>query len=598
MKRIWVFTFEFAGIVKVGGLGEVASNQCRVLSPDPDLEITVFMPNHGVVTSKKDALEITDTGLRFQGRINTDALGLSISSAIVQGTVAKFGGGGITSGIYELGIYEGYYKGVRVLFIRGENEFAKNILNDEIVYNPSTLNGKFALFAMGCRHYCHHLLEKNETELPEIIHTHDHHPLCALLAVRQELNLHERDIRSVMMMHLMTWPRKPLNFIYACGVINQPMEFLLEGNYVRKTVEEMFYLAKGDSTEIPTLEKLACLMCDRVLSVSQTFLNSDVIPNCGGDLIRGKSDFTWNGCDWDHEEMRQSVLQRFPNLTNTMERHEFRKFFLTEALEMMDEEEPILQTEEIQNILQYEYNRPPYYEQGKVKVFEKDGPLMIMSGRLSNQKGLDTLMHAIPGIIEIIPNIRIVLFLIPSTYNVSLMRYVLHEGIKYAENLRVIVGMVRSLFFLAHLSADVYCCPSHWEPFGIIALEAMASRIPVIGTYVGGLQESIIHLENSIEDGTGLLCPPRDAESLKYAVHSLMATMMIAEKVKRGNAQQESEEIKDLLNIIVHKHLKNAVTKNPAFGTELREHCYQRVDSTFRWGIVSQKVKKAYLDLD
>ena len=43
--KIWIFTFEYAGIVKVGGLGEVPANQAKHLSND--YEITVFIPSHG-----------------------------------------------------------------------------------------------------------------------------------------------------------------------------------------------------------------------------------------------------------------------------------------------------------------------------------------------------------------------------------------------------------------------------------------------------------------------------------------------------------------------------------------------------------------------
>ena len=87
---------------------------------------------------------------------------------------------------------------------------------------------------------------------------------------------------------------------------------------------------------------------------------------------------------------------------------------------------------------------------------------------------------------------------------------------------------------LAHLSSDVYCCPSRWEPFGIVALEAMASKIPVVATYVGGLMESMLHLEDHPKEGTGLLCPNEDVDALKFALVSLITTMQIAEEKKKS----------------------------------------------------------------
>jgi starch synthase len=49
--------------------------------------------------------------------------------------------------------------------------------------------------------------------------------------------------------------------------------------------------------------------------------------------------------------------------------------------------------------------------------------------------------------------------------------------------------------------AAVFCCPSVYEPFGIINLEAMACQTPIVATRVGGIREVV-------EDGrTGVLVP-------------------------------------------------------------------------------------------
>jgi glycosyltransferase involved in cell wall biosynthesis len=49
--------------------------------------------------------------------------------------------------------------------------------------------------------------------------------------------------------------------------------------------------------------------------------------------------------------------------------------------------------------------------------------------------------------------------------------------------------------------AAVFCCPSIYEPFGIINLEAMACEVPVVASAVGGIKEVVV-------DGvTGLLVP-------------------------------------------------------------------------------------------
>jgi glycosyltransferase involved in cell wall biosynthesis len=56
---------------------------------------------------------------------------------------------------------------------------------------------------------------------------------------------------------------------------------------------------------------------------------------------------------------------------------------------------------------------------------------------------------------------------------------------------------------LYYAAADVCVVPSHYEPFGLVAIEAMASGTPVVASNVGGLQFTVVHEE------TGLLAPPK-----------------------------------------------------------------------------------------
>ena len=59
---------------------------------------------------------------------------------------------------------------------------------------------------------------------------------------------------------------------------------------------------------------------------------------------------------------------------------------------------------------------------------------------------------------------------------------------------------------LAHISADAYAMPSRWEPFGITALEAMATGNPVVGTRVGGITETVLDiLDHGGRRGPGAL---------------------------------------------------------------------------------------------
>jgi glycosyltransferase involved in cell wall biosynthesis len=66
-------------------------------------------------------------------------------------------------------------------------------------------------------------------------------------------------------------------------------------------------------------------------------------------------------------------------------------------------------------------------------------------------------------------------------------------------------------------SADVVACTPWYEPFGIVPVEAMACGVPVVGTRVGGLRDTI-------EDGVnGLLVPPRRPDEIATAIGTLLA---------------------------------------------------------------------------
>jgi alpha-maltose-1-phosphate synthase len=64
--------------------------------------------------------------------------------------------------------------------------------------------------------------------------------------------------------------------------------------------------------------------------------------------------------------------------------------------------------------------------------------------------------------------------------------------------------------------AAVFCCPSVYEPFGLINLEAMACGTPVVASTVGGILEVVV-------DGvTGLLVPPGQPAALAAALTSVL----------------------------------------------------------------------------
>jgi glycosyltransferase involved in cell wall biosynthesis len=87
-----------------------------------------------------------------------------------------------------------------------------------------------------------------------------------------------------------------------------------------------------------------------------------------------------------------------------------------------------------------------------------------------------------------------------------------------------------------YAAADVCVVPSHYEPFGLVAIEAMASGTPVVASDVGGLQFTVKSEE------TGLLAPPKDNVAFANAIDRILLNPAWQEKL--GQAARKRVETK------------------------------------------------------
>lgn len=110
---------------------------------------------------------------------------------------------------------------------------------------------------------------------------------------------------------------------------------------------------------------------------------------------------------------------------------------------------------------------------------------------------------------------------------------------------RVSLGQVAELIS----QASIFCMPSHIEPFGIAVVEAARSGLPVIGTPVGGMLESIVDGE------TGILVPAGNVAALEEALGRLVADPPLCQRMgasgrewaKRFEWSEVAEKIADEL---------------------------------------------------
>jgi glycosyltransferase involved in cell wall biosynthesis len=95
-------------------------------------------------------------------------------------------------------------------------------------------------------------------------------------------------------------------------------------------------------------------------------------------------------------------------------------------------------------------------------------------------------------------------------------------------------------------SLDIYACPSETEGFSNVLLEAMAARLPVIATRVGGNPEAVVDGE------TGILIPPRDPDRLALALETLITNAEMRHRMGASGRQRATEQFS--LDAMVRRH--------------------------------------------
>ncbi|MFX0021639.1 MAG: glycosyltransferase [Candidatus Hermodarchaeota archaeon] len=582
--NVWIFTFEYAGIIKVGGLGEVPANQAKHLAND--YNITVFIPSHGQLQKLGKALEWEKLPFNCVGQLDPAKFGINEPETT-----------------YSIAFYKSKIYNVNVILLHGENPFTSRFLDDKIVYNPDTLSGKICLFSIGICCYVDYLIDNRKEFLPEIIHIHDYHPVIPFIGMKQKLAKNGLDVASIITIHLLTWPRYGIDFYRVCGIDQTPITIHLKDGLNLLTMSEIFSICERISGEYqpPTIEQVGAFVSDLVTTVSQSYLKSDIIPNCGKELIEFKSNFVWDGCDWDYDEIFQQVLKNHEKeirdvlylpYDKSITLSDMKKYLLTYKLSHLDRS-PLIQSEKVLKVIKEISNGAAFINDGYIKAFEQSGPLVITTGRISPQKGFETIFEAIPLVIQVIPNAKFLFLILPTDYSLNEIRSYAECVKKYPNNLRIIFGVAKDIFHLAHITSNVYCALSRWEPFGIIALEAMSTKLPVIATKVGGFQESIVDIRSFPEIGTGILIDKDNPKQFAEALISLFKLKEISEKVKSKDDIYDIENFQ-LVNQIPDKILESIVLLDPKYYNKIKENCYKRVENNFRWNIVSKKLIELY----
>ncbi|WBB99096.1 MULTISPECIES: glycosyltransferase [unclassified Solwaraspora] len=144
-------------------------------------------------------------------------------------------------------------------------------------------------------------------------------------------------------------------------------------------------------------------------------------------------------------------------------------------------------------------------------------PRVLTVGRLVARKGFQDVVRAM----QLVPHAECVVVGGPPAAELDTdpqarqLRQ-LAESCGVGDRIRLVGGVPREQMPSWYRSADVLVAAPWYEPFGLTPLEAMACGVPVVGTAVGGLTDTVV-------DGlTGDLVPPRDPRALGMALRGLL----------------------------------------------------------------------------
>jgi starch synthase len=213
-----------------------------------------------------------------------------------------------------------------------------------------------------------------------------------------------------------------------------------------------------------------------------------------------------------------------------------------------------------------------YYPRKSVDLLPKNGidpdkPFILFVGRIARQKGI---IHLVNAIKYLDPGFQVVLCAgAPDTPEIAgEMKRAVTEAQSKREGVIWIDKMVtKDVVYELYSHAAVFVCPSIYEPFGIINLEAMACETAVVASAVGGIKEVVVDGE------TGFLVPLEQMQTTPFeAVDPDKFSRDMAEKI-------------------------NLLMADPALCKEFGRAGRQRAVDKFSWASIAAETKKMYESL-
>jgi glycosyltransferase involved in cell wall biosynthesis len=156
-------------------------------------------------------------------------------------------------------------------------------------------------------------------------------------------------------------------------------------------------------------------------------------------------------------------------------------------------------------------------------------------GRLVPEKGVNVLLGAVKKVLEEKPNTKFVIA--GEGWHRSELERISKE-LQIGDKV-LFTGYLPEEDFLPYFNvADILVVPSTYEPFGIVALEGMATKTPIVVSDVGGLSEIVDH------KWTGYKVPPDNSDAMAEAIIELLDNKELRERIIE-NAQEKLTHVYD-----------------------------------------------------
>ncbi len=176
-------------------------------------------------------------------------------------------------------------------------------------------------------------------------------------------------------------------------------------------------------------------------------------------------------------------------------------------------------------------------------------PYVLFVGRITRQKGI---IHLVQAIQYLDPDFQVILCAgAPDTAEIEKeMETAVKEASAHRAGVIWISEMLDKPSIIEMYShAAVFCCPSIYEPFGIINLEAMACETAVVASAIGGIPEVVVDGETGLlvpvqqmqESPFTPLDPTKFAQDLAIAINQLMADKTMRQRFAQAGRQRAEQ---------------------------------------------------------